>query len=474
MTTEARLTQASALRILAEISGRCQGVMYVRSGPQQLFERLELTTGKQFAHSWLYVPSQYLHLLRDQLANRDEKTDGPSWLDPISGEDAMLFPVACGNEVVAMLATPDRRSPQIDSEDKVSLATAFCALHTGQQVDVRQIATSFIRELFHRDSSVAQFTKRFFALLTSEWHRSCAGLYTERDGVYQLRLATGDVSRWFCLPRQLHPEATMQYLEAMYRQEFFVPADTVQEYPVFLDAPPDYLFVHEGILSQRSRQLILMAGPGTMATLGVNRILEYSKFLEVIHELQFANGLELLREFERIAAEGPVETDLESMLAERFTWVSQQMSVSRLAVVSKLGDGNWDHEKVIKQRQDGEIEVESHEKHCIPDEIMKHLTEGESYYVGDIRQSILTEQQTKERYLRNVISEMYLPLKTPNGVIGALVVGSGAAGDYLKDCDELLQSLAGYVSLWLQRSGARHDEQQDIKAGRTTAYHEQS
>jgi hypothetical protein len=325
-------------------------------------------------------------------------------------------------------------------------------MYKAEQPDIHKISATFVRELFHRDSSAAQFTKRFFGLLTSEWHRSCAGLYAEHEGVYQLRLATGDVSRWFCLPRQLHPDATMHYLEAMYRQEYFVPAEFIQDYPVFLDTPPDFMFIHEGILSERSRQLMVLAGPGTIATLGVNCIQEYMRLLGELHELQFTNGIELLKEYEKLSTARVADAGLSGMLTDALTWLTQQMSVTQLGVMLRRNDGSWVPNTIVHCRHDGEPEVEPGNDPGIPGSIISLLEAGEQYHLGDIRQSELSEQQGKERYLRGVISEMYLPLKSPDGVMGALVVGSGAAGQYLTDCDELLQALAGYVSLWLQRA----------------------
>lgn len=448
MATSAEFNTTTKTGAFAELVGKHGRVLYTGTGFPHLFERTEPSGEHHFDRTWLYMPSHYLQMIRDQATGGGAR-NGLIWADPILCDDQPVFPLVYKGEVVAALSSDTSRLPEFSAAD-LSFILSWCEEEVSDSVEqVRMQSATFIRELFQRDSSPQQFMKRALGLLTIGWSRSCAGVYAEYQGTYQLRMATGDMSRWFRLTRQIHPEMAMRCLEAMYRHEYLIPADTTGDYPSFLDVMPDYLFIYEGLLSSRSKQFMLVTGPGTLTRAAARRLCEFARLISGLQEYQFASGAELLEDFSGLARQGIGHQSFDQMLTDLWGWLSQQISLSRLAVIQRQGKDGWEPATVIQRQQDGDSQLEQVVIE-VPEHIIARLSAGESYDVHDIRSGDLSETLAKERYVRHVLSETYLPVQSPSGVDGLLLVGAPAAGDHLEQEKDLLGSVAGYISLWLQ------------------------
>lgn len=448
MTSSAEINNTCKTGQFIELSARHGRVLYTGTGFPHLFERTEPSGEHHFDRTWLYIPSHYLQVIRDQ-ATSDSDHSGPVWADHILCDDQPVFPLVYKGEVVAVLSSDTSRLPEFSAAD-LSFIQSWCEAEVSDSVEqVRLQSATFIRELFQRDSSPQQFMKRALGLLTNGWPRSCAGVYAECLGTYRLRMATGDMSRWFRLTRQIHPEMAVRCLEAMYHHEYLVPADAVGDYPSFLEVMPDYLFVHDGLLSSHSKQFVLVTGPGALTRAAARHLCEFACLISGLREYQFASGAELLEDFSKLARQGIGTQSFEQMLSDLWEWLSQQIHLSRLAVMLRHENDGWGPTSVIQRQQDGDSQLAQVEIE-IPEYILARLAAGESYDVHDIRSGDLSEKVAKERYVRHVLSEAYLPLRSPNGVDGLLLVGAPAAGDYLEQERTLLESVAAYISLWLQ------------------------
>jgi GAF domain-containing protein len=215
---------------------------------------------------------------------------------------------------------------------------------------------------------------------------------------------------------------------------------------------PDFLFIHEALLSHRNKRFILATGPGALTPRAAIRLLEFCRLISGLQEFQFASGSELLANFSTLAARGTNSQSLEQLLSDLWGWLSQQISLSRLAVILQQGTDSWGQATIIQRRQDGESQLERLDV-AIPEHISARLREGERHIVQDIRSGELSDLLAKERYVRHVLSEAYLPLKSPGGIGGIVLFGAPTAGDYLEEEGELLQSVAAYIALWLQLHG---------------------
>lgn len=442
----------------AEIVARHGRVLYSGTGFPQLFERIENSGEHHFDGTWIYIPAHYLQMITDQSVARVERT-GMVWAEPILCDDQPVFPLIYRGEVVALLSSDTAMLPEFDSSELAAIQ-GWCAEYLQDSPDdVREHCGAFVRELFRAGDSPQQFMKRSLTLLTNSWSRSCAGIYAECQGTYWLNLAIGDISRWFRLVRQIHPDAAMRLLESVYRHEYFLPADTVGDYPTFLDVMPDFLFVHEGMLTARNKQFLLLSGPGPISRAQAMQLREYSRMISGLQEFQFASGTELITSFSRIVQFGLSDMSFEQTVTETWAWLSQQISLTRMSILNRVDSTSKASGIVVQKMQDGEVQVTRKELQ-IPQFILERLMTGASYAVEDVRAGELTDSIAKERYLHYILSEYYLPLRSPDGNVGIAVFSAPTAGDYLTMEAQLLESVAAYFSLWLQM-----DRQREAKTG---------
>lgn len=448
MSSATEQFQAGSAAGVAAIASRHGQVLYAGTGFPQLFERVDLSGEHRFKNSWLYLPSHYLQLIVEQADPRSER-HGIVWAEPHVCDDTLVFPLVYKGEVLAALVTTAGTLPEFDSTELATI-NAWCTACVADSANqVREWCGTFVRELFRGGDSPQMFMKRLLALLTNVWSRSCAGVYTECQGTYWLNLATGDVSRWFRMQRQFQPDAAMRMLEPVYRSEYFIPADTVADYPTYLDILPDFLFIHEGMLSPRCKKFILMAGPGAISRSQAAQLKEYARLVSGLQEFQFATGGELVRSFSRLATSGTKDLTTELVLGEVWSWLAQQISLTRLALVCRIDSAEDPCGMIIERRQDGDSEV-SRAEISIPAPISSHVLSGKSYMVEDIRSGLLSDTVAKERYIHHILSEFYAPIHTPEGVAGIAVFSAPIAGDYLETESELLESVAAYLGQWLQ------------------------
>ena len=197
-----------------------------------------------------------------------------------------------------------------------------------------------------------------------------------------------------------------------------------------------------------------MSGPGAISRSQAIKLKEYARLVSGLQEYQFASGGELIRSFTRLARTGITDLSLEQLLTETWGWLSQQISLSRLAVLCRVDSQADPCGLMIQRKQDGETEVARLEL-TIPASIREQLLDGKPYVVEDVRSGLLSDSIAKERYIHHILSEYYAPITTPNGVAGIAGFSAPSAGDYLAAESELLESVAAYISLWMQMDKAR-------------------
>ncbi|HVP07687.1 MAG TPA: hypothetical protein VMS71_07590, partial [Candidatus Acidoferrum sp.] len=91
----------------------------------------------------------------------------------------------------------------------------------------------------------------------------------------------------------------------------------------------------------------------------------------------------------------------------------------------------------------GQDEAES-----LPESVIGSLCRGEDYHVKDIADGVLNSEQAKARYLHNVKSESYFPIRGKRGLIGFLAVGTSRTGEYLARRAQLFQAVADFLALY--------------------------
>jgi GAF domain-containing protein len=452
---------------LAEAGLSPQARMYVATGSPLLYRRATRSEQLHFDASWLYIPASV------QCESNRARTDATSevLLGPsIDLEDWRAHPIFAGAEIVGQLILPAKEMPGFDQSQLVGLAGS---LGPELEKDLRSrpsISELFVQSLFQRDNSPQQFTKRLLSLLSLEWPGSCAGAYVEYQGMYHLLLATGEVSRYYRLNRQLSLEKGAQFARACATGEPFVPAELLPDQATFLTSPPDLYYVFCGWKSERSTQYIVIAGPGDLSRRTARRLNEVRTLASAMHESQFHTATDLFDSYQSLSQLNAAGENFDTLLQNATGQLGKQMQLSRVTCATfDSGDKPVTSARVFLSRPTGETSTEVRDHLDIPDYALQKVRSGESVLVPDLTSAGLKDAQARQRYLDNVASEYCMPVKTSQGVVGIVGCGSPVAGDYLTRTVTALSALRGLVSVWTAMNEAVAKSQKSTAPVETAA-----
>jgi hypothetical protein len=415
--------------------------LYLAGGFERLFRRVHEGSAERFDNSWLYVPSGTIKPPQETLEEGTGAMPPQDLGDAIPMDDQRLYPLFLRGRTIGILVASGVGAPSGETAERL---LARIARFVEPDRPANDLAHDFLKQLFHRDNSPQEFYRRLLSWLTDLWPRSFAGVYVETQGTFILRTSVGNIDRCYRLPREMSVEAAEQFLASSDITTSCVPLDTLPDHPIFLDAPPDMLFVHAGIGSACVRQLIAVAGPGDADSRTCRQLLELGALTSSLNENQFASAGGLLSFYARLAREELTGFDTTKLFTDLYEHISQQLDLSEMSVVL-LDDKR---RLSVTMKLPGNVpETPEH----YPEAVVAHVLAGEPYHLADINSDILSVDQARSRYFANVKSESYLPLRDPKGVSGLVTFGSPVTGSYLADHEELLFAVANFVAFYVGR-----------------------
>jgi len=419
--------------------------LYVATGSPLLFRRASRTAQLHFDASWLYVPGTGTSCLDEA---RPQTISDVVLGRAIDLEDWLAYPIVAGGETVGQIVLPQGEQPDLDQNQLVCIAGSLSPEIERDQRVRPPVNELFVQSLFQRDNSPQQFTKRLLSLLSLEWPGSCAGAYIEYQGLHHLLLATGDVSRYYRLTRQLTLEKGAEFTAACVKAEPFLPAELLPDQATFLTSAPDLYYVRSGYKSERATQYIVVAGPGDVGRRTVRRLHEICTLTASLHESQFHTATELLDNYCSLSRMTPEADEFDAIMLSAADHLGRQMQLSRIVLTLFKGSGAGTQTKVLLTHPTGESTTEVREDIDIPEPVLQKIRAGQSELIPDLTSCGLDETQARRRYLDNVASEYCMPVETSRGVVGMVAFGSSVAGDYLEKTVRTLSAVTGLVSVW--------------------------
>lgn len=440
--------------------------LYASHGVPQLFSRIGGEGGLQFEDSWLYLPAAMLDTIQRSAAPL-KAIDGPmvSMGNPFLAEQHRFIPLLADGRVVAVLVSDLALTDHLPSLDIEELADGIAHDRAQRPTMAAAVAEEFIARLFHRDNSLESFVRRMLAWASEVWPSSYAGMYVEAQGVFVQRLTAGSLERCHCLPREIGLEVAQACHVGSDIAASFVPAEFIPDQPAFLTAPPDFLCMSPGAKVDSGRQLLLFAGPGSVARSAVQRLGEIARLVAQLHASQFTTCADLTRYYARLGSCEVNDGQLDETLADLFVAITQQASLSRVAVDLGASAAIRRYRELVI-RPGHPITVQSIDRLDVPAVARESISAGLPFMLDDINRAELDPQSAKERYLQNVRSELYLPIVNSGGQ-GLAVFGSPVLGDYLSTLKPLLNCVAEYI--WLHGRLASSVARGEIPAAVRTA-----
>ncbi len=418
--------------------------VYLAHGLPTLF-RLANAESDHAVGAWLHIPGTLLasikHSLMVQESNVQHNHIARSGIET---DDLKLYPVLVAGEVQAVITVDTATSfepdpPTIDTIRDV-LSTRHADLETH---DHHSLLGDFLNCLFVRDRSYDEFQKAVLELMTEQWPGSLAAVYFQSEGVHKLRLAVGDIHLSDRLEGTLKSTTAGDWTDAIRRKQFFLPADMMPDYPVATDHPPNYMFLHPGIISDRTEYMIVVLIPGNIGRVEITALRQIARIAGHLHESQFSTVSEVSSLYARLVEHEAAGGGFEKTLIEAFRVVNRQVPLSRMVLAR---DGS--PAEIIVAGGDGEPAVRIESQAPIPTALLTGLDADNPAMVPDVRKSPCRAEE-QESYLRdNVASEILLPVGHPGDGSGYVAFGCPHAGRRLDSHRTVLEAVAKFLGLY--------------------------
>jgi GAF domain-containing protein len=415
--------------------------VYLAHGIPTVF-RLANAESDHAVGAWLHIPGAWLTSMKHSLVLQGSKVlQNHIARTGIETDDLKLYPVLVAGEVEAVITVGTATSfePDPPTIDAVLdfLSTRYADT---EQHDHHSLLENFLDRLFVRDRSYDEFQKAVLELMTEQWPGSLGAIYYRSDGVHKLRLAVGDIYLSDRLEGTLKSVTAQDWADAIRRKQFFLPADMMPDYPVPTDHPPNYMFLHPGIMSDRTEYMSVVLIPGDIGRVETSALRQIARIAGHLHESQFSTVAEVSSLYALLAEYGATGDEFKEALIEAFRVINHQVPLSRMVLAR---DGS--PAEIIVAGSDGEPTVRIEPQAPIPAALLTKLDADNPVMVPDVRKSPCRAEE-RESYLRdNVASEILLPVERSGDGSGYVAFGSPHAGRSLDSHRTVLEAVAKFL-----------------------------
>ncbi|MCK4462675.1 MAG: GAF domain-containing protein, partial [candidate division Zixibacteria bacterium] len=420
--------------------------IYLAHGLPMLF-RLANAESDHAVGAWLHIPGTLLASMKHSLMVQGRNVQHNHIARTgIETDDLKLYPVLVAGEVQAVITVGPTSSFEPDPPTIDTILDVLSTRHADLEThDHHSLLGDFLNCLFVRDRSYDEFQKAVLELMTQQWPGSFAAVYFRSEGVHKLRLAVGDIHLSDRLKGTLKSTTARDWTEAIHREQFFLPADMMPDYPVAADHPPNYMFLHPGIISDRTEYMIVVLIPGNIGRVEIIALQQIARIASHLHESQFSTVSEVSSLYAHLAEYGATDGGFDKMLIEAFRLINRQVPVSRMVLAR---DGS--PAEIIVAVSDGEPTVRKEPQLPIPNVLLTKLAAGNPVMVPDVRKSPCHAGE-RESYIRDdLASEILLPVGRPGDAAGYIAFGSPHAGRHLEMHRTVLEAVAKF--LWFCES----------------------
>jgi len=420
--------------------------VYLVQGLPTVFRLAGSETDTHNPERWLHIPAEMLGSIRHSLMVQGSNTQFSHIADTgIEIDDARLYPVLVSGEVRAVIAVGAGIKLNLNGNTRDALLVSLKNRYLGQdRREEQDLVGELLRCLFARDRSYDQFQKAVLELMTKQWPGTLGAVYFESQGLHQLRLAIGDIHLSDRLEGTLTGSTAQHWGEAIRRRQFFIPADMVPDYPVIGGYPPNYMFVHPGVLSDRTEYMLVLAMPGNIGLSEVAALKRIARLAGHIHESQFSTTSEVMSLYSRLRSEGKTDNSVEDMLTEVHRVVSRQLALSRILLCDTDGNG-----ALVLSGDEGAATVATESQPPLPDDLIDALKDTATLLIPRVSREPLLASRRDEYLKHDVHSEFIVALDQDADRLSYVAFGSPLTGDHLQKHRDLLQAVGQFLSLWL-------------------------
>lgn len=424
---------APALRQLRLPEGT---TLYVGGGIPQVFRRV-ITDRETETGEWLYLPDALLTQIAEEYAGGvGENAAVP---EPVCVEEGgRFYPVIAGGAIRGLVS-------DTNSGNTSDLQPVFSWMAEEElQAQARRlpIQAELTAALVATDTTPERLVRSALNLMVEQVPSGLAALYGESEGIYRMRTAVGDITMWDMLEGAVPHSTLIEWREAIAQGRHFLPVGFLPERPMLLDGPPNFLFVHHGLQSDRSRAFVLMPVPGDIPREAGERLLMIARFVAALDEYQlsFAEDLLGICSLFRSACERGMS--FEDLLERAFDVLASRLGLSRLVYIDDAGRAD-----AVIGRHDGPPSVRKETPPSVATGVRAAASAGRFFTPDVSAGELLRADEAKRYYLDNVRSEYCLRPLDAGGAESCVAYGHPEIGPRLKQFEKLLETTTMFLHL---------------------------
>ena len=416
--------------------------LYVSAGLRQMFRRVSLDKTDTFEDSWLYIPLEQIFSVRQNLIVAG---NNPAQIclshEPIEIDGLSLYPVLMKGKIRGVIVNRSERPLHLSSDAQEIILGSLETFQFNLERSAFDSVDVFIKTLLQPESTFESFALRFLNLLTQTCEGSCAGLYYNHDGVYTLRLVSGDLGKFDQLAGELKIATAQQWQNMIRQRYFFTPADLVPPHPVLLAAPPQFRFVHPGSGSEHTDYIVTMIVGGDISYTDLRQVLDLARYASGLADSQFVRTGDILNLYGEFVDSTARSIPPEELLPQLFSILAGQLSMSRLMLIEKGKTGY-----IVRARHEDKLSVDRVGPDMIPGLVRDALRKDRSFCLRKVAEQITDIEFAKTYYLDNVKSEIYFAIPDEEGQEpDILAIGTPLEGEYLCNLKDFLTRVAQFV-----------------------------
>lgn len=428
--------------------------IYLSHGLPAVFQREAPPGHQETDGGWLHLPDELLTTIKRKLAGEgiNPKLNHVA-TRPVEADEFDLYPVLVAGEIRAVIAIDQGTKFALSRSAGNSLLERLSNRYDRGAADDSLVTKEFLGCLFDRDRSFDEFQRAMLNLITSQWPRSLGAIYFESEGVFKLRLAVGDIHLSDRLEGTLTSERVQGWIDAVRNERYFAAADIMPDYPVVLNQPPNYLFVHPGIRSERTEYMVALLMSGDIGVEQIGAVKQIARMTGYLHEAQFSTTSETVSLYGCLQELPTSNSRFRELLGQVFGVVGRQVDMSRLVVGDVGGSAT-----ILTQQGAAVPTFRSEPLPPIPTEVLNVLGAEEPVLVNEVRTDSRFEGLAKGYRADRVASEIVFSTGLADGTQGYVAFGSSLTGEHLDRYRLFFIAITKFIRLTRQLMATRqHD-----------------
>ena len=437
-----RLSDAFARECFLDIDLPSSTALFVAGGVPNVLACFRRQDWCGDLYEWLYIPESSRVKLASELTVFDAASS-QFLTDPISIDHGNLYVFGADGQIQAALLHEGSGGCPLSNVSAGAMREALSSYTRGMQATQFNMATQFVRRLFHRDQSLTEFFEGFMSLLCEQWPHSLSGIYYRTGETYRLRFVSGSLKFTDKLQGQVDSTTAKVWKEIVATESFYTPIDLLPEEPTLLPTPPSFLVLVEGPKSPRTEYVTATIVSGDIDRAAAENMIHVATLASELDETQFASVTEINTLFGHLSSSLPSGIDMISALKAIYGVLVRQLDVRSLLLSDGAGQA-WQ----VTGRADERPHVEVIDGRELPE---PSGSQNSSQGIRIVEHETPHGTNEKSKGI-GIVSRADIDIKNIAGSTGLLEIGSCLPKAALDTGRETMRASAEYLQLCLALS----------------------